>query len=108
MLHSVVRFYKKIERVVRRATSVLLRGADEQLRLAWKFRASRVRQDPTYAAVTAIVLGGLFGAVPPKEVLAAVLAGVLGLAVNSRQRPSYDTGRDVHRWNDDTDGTDLY
>jgi hypothetical protein len=103
MLRCVVRLYKKIKRVVRRATAVLLRRADEQLRRAWKFHASRVTQDPTYAAVTAIVLGGFFGAVPPKQVLAAVLAAVLGVFANPRQRPSYDMGRDLHRWNDDSD-----
>jgi hypothetical protein len=104
MFGCLVRLYKKVKKVVLRAAAVLLRRVDERVRRAWSFHAARVTQDPSYAALTVIVISAFLGSVPPKEALAAVFAALLGVFVNSRQRASYDmAGRDVHHWSDDAD-----
>lgn len=81
----MVRLYKKAKTTVVRAVTVLVRRVDDWLRRACSRHGSRLKTDATYAEVTAIVLSGLFGVVPVKDVVATVLAALLGVFANSRQ-----------------------
>ena len=103
MFRCLTRFYKRAKRMVVTAVTVLLRRVAGRARQAWASHGSKVRTDPPYAAVIAIVLGGAFGVVPPKEVLAAAVAAALGVVMTGRNRPDSHPRRDMNRWNDDMD-----
>jgi hypothetical protein len=83
MLCCLVRIVKKVQRVVVRTVSVLARNLSYWARRAWKAHRERVATDATYAALTALALGGMLGTVPFTEVLAAVLAAALGVYMNA-------------------------
>ena len=101
MLCVLARLYKKVERVVvLRAVSVLARTLGRRARRAWKARRERVATDAPYAALTVIVLGGLFGTVPVTEVFAAVLATALGVFMSAT---GPGRGRGNRNWNDEWD-----
>ena len=103
MFRCITRFYKKAKRMVVTAVTVLLRRVAGRARHAWAAHGSKVRTEPTYAAVIAVVLGAAFGVVPPKEVLAAAVAAALGVVMTGRSRLDSDPRRDMNRWNDDVD-----
>lgn len=62
-------------------------GIGPDLRQLWTTHGTRVRRDPGYAAATVVVLGGVFGAMPLIDVLAAVVALVFGVHMNGHHRP---------------------
>ena len=47
----------------------------------WRVHLERVASSPGYAAATAAVLAGGLGLMKPRDVIAAVLAGLLGVYV---------------------------
>ncbi len=99
MLRCLIRVAKTITNTITRTVSAFAKRIAQHLRRAWASHGERVATDATYAAVTATVLAGFLGLVPVKDVLSAVLAGVLGVYMTSRHGHS----RDVNRWNEDWD-----
>jgi hypothetical protein len=104
MFRLVVRLYKKAKKIVQRVAAVVLQRADERLRQAWVTHGAKVKTDATYAAVVTVVLSGIFGVVPVRDVAAAILAGLLGVFVNSRQNRN---ASHISRWDDGRDPWDL-
>jgi hypothetical protein len=99
MLRCLIRVAKTIANAITRTVTALAKRIAQRLRRAWASHGERVATDATYAAVTATVLAGFLGLVPIKDVLSAVMAGVLGVYMTSR----HGRGRDVNRWNEDWD-----
>jgi hypothetical protein len=108
MLHSVVRLYKKIDGrfgVPQRSCSEAPMNScaghgRSTLRGSGKTRPIPRSQPSCWAACSAPCR--------PRRCWSRCSPACPGLAVNQRQRASCDVGHDVHRWNDDADGTDLY
>ena len=50
----------------------------------WPRHLRRVATDPVYAAAASAVLGGLFGLLPAREVVAAVLTVIIGALLRPR------------------------
>lgn len=81
------------------AAAVLDWRVAERLRRAWSAHGARVATDASYAAVTAVVLARFLCLVPVGDVIAAVLAALLGVYMTgvNKYRP------DVSRWTNDWD-----
>jgi len=97
-MFCMLKAIKKFGNVVARRASRLAHCALAWLERAWRSHARRVATDPAYAAAAAIVLGACMGFAPVRDAVAAVLAVLLGVHMNSRRaRDSYGSG--VSRWN---------
>ncbi|MGH8961414.1 MAG: hypothetical protein ACRDWT_09430 [Jatrophihabitantaceae bacterium] len=99
MFCCLLRLYRKIRRQVLRAATILAWRLAHRCRRAWAAHGARVSQDATYAAATVLVLSGLFGMVPVKDVLAAVLAALLGVYMPTRPGDRR-AGHRTTRWDD--------
>jgi hypothetical protein len=80
MFCALIRIARKVNRwVVRTATAIARRVA-----AAWRRHLDQVAGTPGYAAATAAVVAGALG-MSKHDVLAAVLAGLLGVYVRGTQ-----------------------
>ena len=79
MFRSLIRLCKRVCTPVTKSVVVVFRHVARRVQRAWQTHGTRVATDSVYAAVTAVVLGGVLGVVPLKEVLSALLAAALGV-----------------------------
>jgi hypothetical protein len=103
MFCKMIKAWKRANKVVVWVATALANRIEAALRQLWRRHVRRVATDPAYASATAVVLSSCLGFVPAKDAIAAVVALLLGLHLNSRrthQRDSYGSG--VSRW-DNTD-----
>jgi hypothetical protein len=95
----LIRIARKVNRCVVRTAKAIARRVAE----AWRRHLDRVASDPGYAAATAAVVAGAFGLMSKRDVLAAVLAGLLGVCVRGTQKAGGAMRSGSFR-----DETDLY
>jgi hypothetical protein len=99
MFCTVIKTLRRINTVVVRAATDLANRVGAAVRRLWRRHGRRVATDPAYAGATAVVISSCLGFVPVKDAIAAVVALLLGVHVNSRRtqhRDSYSSG--VSRW----------
>ena len=65
----------------------LAKRAMERLRSLWRRHLASVAGNAGYAAATAAVLAGALGLLPGKEVVAAILAALLGIYLRDTRSP---------------------
>jgi hypothetical protein len=81
MFSVLIRFARSASRRAVRAAEVLA----GRIAVAWRSHLERVNCKPGYAAATAAVLAGALGLITAHEVVAAVLAGLLGVYLRGTQ-----------------------
>jgi hypothetical protein len=99
MLCFVVKGLERIRRLAVRIVKAVVARIEDRVRRLWRGHGHRMKSDASYAAAAAVVLGSVFGVVPVKDAVAAVLAALLGIAMSGRSGRTRDTyGSGVSRW----------
>lgn len=104
MFRCVIKALATLGKAIATAVKAVVDCAESAARWLWRAHSHRMKSDASYAAAAAIVLGTVFGGVPIKDAVAAVLAVVFGIALSGRgsyARPAYEQGRS--RWNTNPD-----
>jgi len=95
----MIRLVRKINEVVSRAARAAATWLARRLRKLWAEHIDRLSNNAAYAAAAGAIVGGLLGFMPARDVLAAVLAAVLGVSINGA-RPTRSA---MNRWTDPWD-----
>jgi hypothetical protein len=104
MFCNMIKIWKRIRKVVVTAATVLANKIEAAVRRLWRRHGSRVASDPAYAAATAVVISSCLGFVPAKDAIAAVVALLLGVHLNSRPTHQHDSySPDMSRWDSRSD-----